>query len=276
MRLALVSTVKSLTSTFLSWCDYHLKIFDKLFIWIDDPMELGSPFVPADPRIEIALGAQIRSGSIHGDLMYRQDANASATVKICLASGIEWLCHLDSDELLFTSSREQLEQEFEPDCGQVRFSNHEAWPVWESDNFFLECLTFKRNGKHAFNFYANGKAAVRCSSAVQALDAHRFTGFSGRSRWSSRFCVLHYPCATFKLWCEKYRTLGPFPDFWWDDRHLPIKLPFHLISRDLYAACLRMGDFSEAEQFFRRQLLTAAQRDALLRQEQIFTISRQR
>ena len=256
MQIALTATVKLLDSTFPYWCSHHLRFFDTIFLWMDEADELDSPFLPHNPRIVVHLGSQDVSRSVHGRFMLRQDANSNSALKLCLERNIEWLCHLDSDELLYAPSREQLLAELIAECGQIRFINHEVWPIWEADNPFLSCSVFKVNGRNPFfHFYGNGKSAVRCGPEVWARGAHQFIGFSGSTKTSQSSVVLHYACATYKVWLKKYANLGDFPSYWWDDVKSPIRLGFHLASRDVYLRCVEKNSFVEAEAFFLEKTL---------------------
>jgi hypothetical protein len=256
MQLALTTMVRNLDATFAVWCAHHLTLFDTILLWIDDAAELASPFLPRDARVVIQLGDQDASRSGHGSFMLRQDANSNRALKVCLERGIDWLCHLDADELLFAASREALLAEMTPECGQIRFVNHEIWPVWEAANPFVNCTVFKVNGRNPFfHFYRNGKAAVRCAPAVVARGAHKFVGAVGQEKVSTSSVVLHYACATYALWWSKYVHLGEFPSFWWDDPAMPIPRGFHLESRDVVQRCVRAGSFDEAEAFFRAVVL---------------------
>jgi hypothetical protein len=256
MQLALTTMVRNLDATFSLWCTHHLRLFDTILLWIDDPAELASPFLPSDPRILIQLGDQDTSRSSHGSFMLRQDANTNRALELCRARSIDWLCHLDADELLHAPSREDLLAELTPECGQIRFVNHEVWPVWEAANPFTDCTVFKVNGHNPFfHFYNNGKSAVRCTPGVSARGAHKFVHAVGQEKVSTSTVVLHYACATYAIWLNKYAHLGDFPSFWWDDPKNPIPKGFHLESRDVYQRCASTGDFAEAEAFFRATTL---------------------
>jgi hypothetical protein len=248
---ALTATVRSLDPPFTQWCLHHLGIVDRILLWIDDPGELDTPFVPALPEIEIHLGCQERRGSVQSTMMHRQDRNAARALKRCSELKIDWLIHLDSDELLYCTGSGQMH-----DVGLFTLPNHEVCPRWEAADPFRSCHYFKVNGRTAFWFYSNGKSAVRVSPRVQPWSSHRFRGFEGREEVSDWCCVLHYSCATFERWVNKYRTLGAFSDYWRDHPSVPIEMPFHLASRDVYRRCAAASDFEAAATFFRSHLLS--------------------
>ncbi len=256
---AITSTVKQLDATFPLWCSYHLTLVDYIFVWIDDPVELDTKYVPRNDRLLVALGCQDHKDSIHGTLMLRQDRNAGQALQLCQSMHIDWLLHIDSDELLYIPANNSLSKLLphqDADIGQITFLNHEVCPVWESGNVFQDCVYFKLNGRYKFNFYNNGKSAVHCSPNVTVVSAHGFRGFTGKQAWCKNAFVLHYACATFESWRRKYDNLRDFPDCWWDNPSRPIEFTFHLQSRDVYRECLLKGDLSTAYEFFATQVLS--------------------
>ncbi len=265
----LTTTVKGLDQQFALWCMHHLRLFDHIIVWLDDPKEIASHYLPKDTRILTRGGSQIHGSSPLNRLLLRQNANTDEALRLAAAMGARWLCHLDVDELLYPADRHLLESLNTDLAGQIRFLNHEAWPVWEAQNAFLECTTFKLNGKMTFNLYSNGKAMVRCQSSVHAKHAHEFAGFVGEDHQFDGMVVLHYGCPTYSAWLSKYRALGTFSDYWWDDPAQPITLTFHTASRDVVTRCMKEGRYDEAEQFFRSQLLTPDLRRALELEQKI-------
>ncbi len=258
--LFLTSTIKGIDYTFRTWCYHHLTLFDRIVLWIDEPSELSSAQIPTDPRITVLLGSQIASGSLHGRFMIRQDLNCNTAISMGRSNSVPtWLCHLDSDELLYVESRDAFRSLFATERGQIRFRNHEVCPHFQASNPFLECSLFKLNGRYPFNFYSNGKSCVRCDPHTSANGAHVFSGYEGSSySCENEAVVLHYACATFSLWWKKYAALGDFPDFWCDDQRYPIGLPFHLASRDIVGRCITDNDLALGEEFFLSSLLSKA------------------
>jgi hypothetical protein len=270
MAALLTTTVRNLDESFVTWCTHHLRIFDRLMVWIDDPAESDSPFIPGDERIIVRLGCQERKQSVHGSMMHRQVQNANQAGEWCAKYGIEWLCHLDSDELLYPENEDAIRESWRSSAGLIAFRNHEVCCVWEAANPFRECQYFKLNGKMRFNFYKIGKSAVRCKPGIFAKGAHRFAGYEGRQVTSTKVSVLHYACPTFRLWLRKYETLGPFPSYWWDNPALPIKrFPFHLGSRDICAECRRSGDWSSAYIYYSTQVRSAEEIEKLQRKGRV-------
>jgi hypothetical protein len=257
--VAITTMARNLDHTFRDWCSYHLQAVERIIVWLDDPGEAHSPHLPADRRVQVRIGSQHREGSVHGDLMIRQDQNAERSLNLCLKERIDWLIHLDIDELLYPAHRGTLHTNLPPSAGHVTLLNHEVCPHWHCDNPFRECNYFKLNGMSPFNLYTNGKAAVRCQPGVYPRDAHSFGGYRGDAVTAPDAVILHYACPSYDRWLAKYATLGDFPNFWWDNPEHRITISFHLQSRDIYKRCIREGNFQAGIDFWSGQVATPEQ-----------------
>lgn len=265
-RVAITTMARNIDHTFRDWCSYHLQAVDRIFVWLDDPGEARSPHLPVDNRVQVRIGSQHRQGSIHGDFMIRQDQNTERSLSLGLKERLDWLIHLDIDELLYPACRETLCRNLPPSAGHVTLLNHEVCPHWHCDNPFRECNYFKLNGRARFNLYTNGKAAVRCRRGVYARDAHSFGGYTGDAVTAPDVVILHYACPSYERWLAKYTALGDYPDFWWDNPEYRIDISFHLQSRDIYKRCLHEGNFQPAIDFWSEQVATPEQLERLRRE----------
>ena len=251
-KIALTATVIDLDDDFEDWCAYNLGHFDRMILWLDDHQAIDSPRIPRNGSVVALPGNQHSSPNRHTDLMRRQNANADAALRLCLEAGIEWLVHLDQDEILHLISDDL----WDTDAGQITFLNHEVCPVWSAERMFRDCRHFRLNGRGPFRLYGNGKSAVRCHPDVRSDGAHFFQNFKGRSITTKTPCILHYACATYASWLRKYSRLGHFEPFWYDDPATPISLRFHLDLRDACHSALTSGDFAIARNFFKRHVLS--------------------
>lgn len=268
-RIAITTTARSLDASFRDWCSHHLRLVDRIYLWLDDPAESAGKFLPRDSRIRARAGSQTISQTVHGNMMMRQNENANRALELCAADKIDWLTHIDTDELIHPAHRKTLERNLAAAAGHVTLLNHEVCPQWECANPFRECHHFKLNGKLEFNLYNNGKAAVRVGPGVYAPDAHSFEGFHGKSTVSKDVAVLHYACPSYDRWRAKYDALGDFPDYWWDDPQFRITLSFHLKSRDVCRLARADGNLERARKFWAKQVLAPQQIDRLTREGKI-------
>jgi hypothetical protein len=260
--IAISTMARNLDESLLDWCYYHLLLVDRIYLWLDDPGEAASVHLPSDRHVRIRVGSQYRKGSVHGDFMVRQDQNTNRSLELCIRDQIQWLIHLDADELLFPADPQLLRSDLSPSHSHVTLLNHEVCPSWHCGNPFRDCNYFKLNGRSCFNLYTNGKAAVRCQPGVYARDAHSFAGYKGAAKIAQHMVVLHYACPSYERWLAKYAALGDFPDFWWDNPQHRIAISFHLQSRNIVTQCTRTGDFQPAADFWAAQV---ANRDELVR-----------
>jgi hypothetical protein len=284
MKIAIITQVLNPNTSFFSWLKYHKHLADHIFVFFDRYDEINLPFIPKEKGIHYLPGSQVQiyDSPINNNMM-RQNENIKKALEFCLEMNIDWLIHIDTDELLF-GSREDLEKLFgNPTVGHVTFKNHEAVPIWASDNVFKECQYFKINSKFDswdwsyspwfFLAYDNGKSAARVTPELTATGPHRFEKTSGEhlTNFEEPF-ILHYPNTTYQSWLQKYENLGVFGDYWYDDPKHPNDIGFYMASRDVYQRCKKSGDFTEAENFFKRQILTQEQIDKMLQSGAIMKI----
>lgn len=247
---ALTATVHNPQPHFVAWCEYHLRHFDIIMVWADEPEDLAALQQLADDRVEVRLGAQIPHTSKLTRTLLRQDANANAALSQCRQRQIDWLLHIDDDELFHPSEGMCWRQDAE--VSQLHFVNHEACPRWSVDNPFSEIQHFKLSGQIPFLLYEGGKSAVRCKEATRADGPHRFAVSRGKAIVSRDADVLHYGCYSYRTWLHKYFNLGSFSDWYRDDLRTPITKRFHLDSRNVVQQCLADGSFEPSEAFFRQ------------------------
>lgn len=180
-RAGVVATVKDFDSLADSWCRYHLAVgFEHLYIYFDDPSELGrvglpSRFpperltcIPHDARLRSEWrtlqmnggGAKPTAGTGGGadehvthagkEVQTRQQLNARHAMRLARARGLDWLLHIDADELFYPGPSGDARAHFASlsDAGVATFCymNHEAVPERHGIvNPFREVSLFKRS-----------------------------------------------------------------------------------------------------------------------------------
>jgi hypothetical protein len=140
------------------------------------------------------------------------------------------------------------------DIFQVTFLNYEAAPeAFEIEDYFREVTLFKKNpaildprfyaqfqsisGKSQyFLAYQNGKSAARIHPTLLPNSVHSFDISEVHTLVTSSPSILHYLNCGFQNYHKKYTQLGNFPDYWWRSQSNPIRVPFHLASRDAYCS----------------------------------------
>jgi hypothetical protein len=239
---AIVTTVRS-PHYINDWIEYHLKIgFDKLYIVLDDETE---NIDYDDNRVVIIKNTKewrnnLVSGGMLGmfsdkydeEVMSRQILNFATVELLAKKEGINWLLHIDGDEIFYPENK-QLSELFDNKYAVVKFNNYEMVPDHDSyKNCFREGTKFKTNGTK-FIAYSNGKSALNLTSDAIITGVHGFSG--GSLHDSPNGKILHYPSCNFSEYLLKYKMLGKFSDKWWGRVEIPIK--FHTESRDIINSC---------------------------------------
>ena len=115
---AIVSTVKDVDQSAVSWCRYHLSVgFEHLYLYFDDPSEhqamlttLHAHFssdvltlVPHDASLlkewSALPGVEALLPRAATEVQTRQQLNARHAMALAVSRGLDWLLHIDADEL---------------------------------------------------------------------------------------------------------------------------------------------------------------------------------
>ena len=264
VTLAITTTVLKPGPTFPIWLDYHLRRFDLIIIFMDDPAERPSleRIVSGKPVVLFEGSTAAAEMKPATRLVVRQDKNNEVAVAYGLTQNITWLLHIDIDELFYEDGDQDWQNQEK--IGQYRFHNHEAVPSPHNlANFFEECTFFWVNGQKRFMAYDNGKAAVRLSPDVVPWGPHNFGHYKGEDISVKRPMILHYSTPSFESWVAKYKHYGDFPDYWEDD-YTKNGLEFMLESRDYVKEALATGDWQKAHKFYDSLIPDPETRESLL------------
>jgi hypothetical protein len=192
---------------FDTWIDYHISIgVSKFLLSVEDTPELKEIIDSYGDIIE-AEYISIDSKDKFYDRNYwtlidRQKTFVTKSIEKCKSLSINWLLHIDTDELLWCgNSIKDLLVGVESDVDYIHIKNYEA--VYSSDNLenpFLQTNTFISSDMTAYN---SGKSMGRVSSNLEFRGAHAFHG-KHHSIETKRAVVLHFESATFEKWLEKF------------------------------------------------------------------------
>ena len=158
----------------------------------------------------------------YNTLQERQGEFVSKMIPVAREKGIEWVFHIDTDELL--EGDLGVLSTVEEDIKWVKIENAEA----VFDGTEKTCFDAKRFLKckqgAACRSYVNGKAAARTVEGVSPNGPHDFIyrGNEGDKNMEIPFDtlhVLHFESCSFGAWAEKYKNLSsqttdnkiPFP-----------------------------------------------------------------
>lgn len=153
------------------------------------------------------------------ELFVLQSLNMEVGIEMAQHDGIDWLLHVDTDELIYPSgspafSLQEVLGSVPHDVDTLVFPNYESLPEREDvADPFLEVSLFKKNYAHVvsdlyfksygavargnpnyFITYGNGKSAARVQQGMRPNGAHRWHSYVKTPKeWSSdQAAVLHY------------------------------------------------------------------------------------
>lgn len=277
--VGIVATVREPVWIVESFLRYHLQRgFAHIFLFFDDPLdpaiEVARRYknvsaIPCDDALRDRHRRCQRFHSIQAfyhEIMARQILNAEIALSLAARMGLDWLLHIDGDELFYTSGDISEHFEFIPSSvGLVSYRNFEGIPeTWESHDYFREVTLFKKHehlvppGSAAtycraldrtiyWLGYGNGKSATRVLPGVLPSGVHLFTLPSSHPEImtsSGGPVILHYINCGFNYYCHKYQRLGA--DSWLG---VPIPFAFYIQSRRL------TGNPSGLADLYRREVL---------------------
>jgi hypothetical protein len=280
-----------LIDSFIAW---HLHYgFARLFLFFDDPADPDLPRLAAHPAITaIPHDAALRrawmplpeyphyADFIDREVMARQVLNAALAMDLARRRGLEWLLHIDADELFFSpeqSCAEYFRWADRQKANTIKYVNYEAVPEKIAiQDAFREVDLFKvppallpepatpagralleatpQLQPNRFHFYSNGKSAVRLSAPrMRPRSVHGFDDplAPAPPLLCSMPSILHYACCGFESFWQKYRMLGNFSDKWFGRKEIRAAIgPLHLEARDVVLT----GDRALALAFYRRRI----------------------
>ena len=257
MRIACVHTVKNEEDVILHNIEYHSHIgVTDFYLFLDDSSDNTKdkirtvphicyfedltyqdllPFVEDKPELDLELIEDYFSTH----LGLRQVCNANMVLEICRNEGIDWLVHLDPDELICIDETRVEEDSLklflsslDGSVDAVSFVNLEVMPTKTDVDFVFEDHLFKNNSairiqsgwpkSKLFNPFTNsympagwfwghssGKLAVRPRSSSYFTSSHQC--YVEGDRISSRF-LLHYNIYSLNQFLNKYRNFANYPN----------------------------------------------------------------
>ena len=212
--VAIVSTLRDAAPVLRSFITYHQAIgFERFFLFFDDPSDSSIAIAKSFPSVTVIpndeeLHARWRTSARFPDAarvltaepMARQLLNVDMAIQMALESGIDWLLHIDVDELFYIpagDAPDHFQELTRRGIRRVEYRNHEAVPETAVIyDYFREVTLFKNNyvatayryeNRRAelaaqvaqlppkfFHFYSNGKSAAQVRPGLVAPGAHGF------------------------------------------------------------------------------------------------------
>lgn len=280
LTLGIVATIADCSDSIDQFIHYHSTIgFKKFYLFIDDNCQAVLEKTKKYPHVitflrEEALFNEWKKLSafeikekkeiVEAEVMVRQELNFFVAHKIAKESGIDWLVHIDIDELFYPNGN-NLQEHFKllqiNDYKSITYLNYESISTKiESSSMYSSSEAFKINffkhkhwffnseqkkfidgaswlPKKYFNFYQNGKSAISTyGQRLKFFDVHSIMGDGPRKLGNNKDpIILHFPCARFIDFKKKYNRLGEFSDMWMGHKRAGEFIDeLHLRSRDFY------------------------------------------
>lgn len=242
-RLGIVVMTKK-PMEFEQWLAYHYRIVGvrKFYVQCEDTPELANLlcYPPWNECVDATfVGGTRRDYFVQMD---RQATHVASAVPRARADGVDWLLHIDDDELLYCPQGPEvmwsaLSSAPETVC-DVHLHNIEALaPDASCSSPFASCTTFVV-ATSRFTSYTNGKSFGKVSKpGIRAHGPHHFRSDADHNKGSLDLpppyaVVLHYESCTFERWSRKFNELA---DRHGDERDIVAKLPFPFYRESLVA-----------------------------------------
>ncbi len=305
MRAGIVSMMRNPGKVLETFVHYHRKLgFSDFIILFDDPDDPditvaqhlpGVTAVPVDEEVKRAWQSQRHyahcKDHVEQTVGARQLLNIEYGFNTALEMGIDWLLHIDIDELFYLKNND-LENHLKllADKGKevALYYNYEAVPSdFEIEDYFKQVKDFKKpikllqhqkisrrgvwpRGRRYFNFYVNGKSMSRVVPGVYPLGAHRWAHAEHALNKVMFFnpCILHFAVCGYQYFQQKYRHRGNFSDIRIDKDLRKSGAELDLDARDAFAS----GDLEKAKGIYRdrvmmdRDTIISLTRQGILRQ----------
>jgi hypothetical protein len=302
-KAAIVTTLRNPGRALESFIKYHLSSgFDHIFLFFDHPDDSPVPWeAQLDPKVtfilcDATMQEKWRRSKLYridevrqyidSEVIARQMLNVEIAVGLALEKRMDWLLHIDVDELFYTPNQ-SVQDHFQSLAGTgvqgVIYLNYEAVPEKVViEDYFREVTLFKKPqwtfaGKCPtekqreislsekqrelvkdipqfprgfFHFYGNGKSAARLNPELLPAGVHRFrlaVGALTRTIEKGGPTILHYPCCGFDSFWQKH-TLRKFPDKWLGKYEIP---RIYLEAQDVVSR----GDKKAAGEFYEKHFV---------------------
>ena len=195
------------------WFRHHRKMgIKKFYIRLEDSPGWDD-YLASQKDVYYEIHQSDKSGNNYETLQNRQIDFVNKCLGIARDDGIQWMFHIDSDELLHGSLALLDDLDNKYNC--IRIENAEAVFDEDSESCFEASKFIKCNRVNApCKSYANGKGAGRIVDGVILAGPHHFA-FNGQIHGKhvyetpfEKLHVLHFDSCTLGAWLEKFYHLS--------------------------------------------------------------------
>lgn len=242
---------------FDTWLDYHLSLdIDYIFLRVEDTPELSEILKKYKDRVVVEYDDSVNKRDNYWSQMDRQNKFVNSVIQNCKSLSIEWLIHIDSDELFWSSgSIKEMLSKLDKNISCVSIQNYEAvYPNDSLKNPFLETNVFLYKGLLA---YANGKSIGRISQDLVCKGPHLFSG--NQYKINQRLSViLHFESPTFYSWYKKFSEEKS--DI---SNEMMDKIPFEFYKKSI--SLVRKGDLTKCREFYNKMKVESYNSESVIK-----------
>ncbi len=226
--VAIVSTVRDDVGEVERFITYHLgQGVQHIFLYLDAPEEWSAMAYSNDPRVHVRECSDQfwrQAGGRPAGLTQRQLHNANAALAEARDVGVDWITHIDQDELLYSPDGDIPRTLADCALPAVRYEMLEAIDTGTrtGSRFFAD--TFKKNispkvaatlrsdpllsgllfdGEY-FRGHKQSKIAVRVAGFSGRLGVHGIEGSNAPIPHAPGLLLLHYDCIGLATWKAKW------------------------------------------------------------------------
>lgn len=228
MLIAITSTVRTSYVNLRMFVNYYLNSgVDKIILFFDDPNDESIERLKCLDKVTCVRCRAESGAPDRRNIEQRQLTNASAGLEMARNEGMDWIIHVDADELISVPERnvKSYLKRLDTNVDAVRFPTLEAVPNPTGVKHFFEDVHWFRVGNPRveataralgchnaleygyFKGHRDGKTATRTRSPVKSIGIHVPIAQDGqglRVMTSSEAFTLHFDCCTFDEWKLKW------------------------------------------------------------------------
>ena len=190
-----------------TWLELHRKLgIAHFYIRLERTPELVE-YLRKQPDVTLEVASEETTNN-YTTIMDRQNKMVTGALENAKKDSIDWLIHIDCDEVLSGNLNEI--RNLPPEIRTFWMQNIEAVykDIPTSDTNCFVADSFKRCDKEHCASYANGKGGGRVAPDVREFGPHRFTSHSKKEIKLESVVVQHFESCDYDQYLKKYRNLS--------------------------------------------------------------------
>lgn len=209
-KVALVTLTKN-PEDFAIWLNYHLNTIkvDHIFLRVENTPNIKS-LINKYTNVSAIYINDVDHQNEYWSLIDKQTNFINDCINSCIDKKIDYIHHIDDDELLMLSDKYNTIQDFfktiDSKYDNIHFKNVEAVFSRNKKNCFdttkfLNCSTGKCKS------YANGKSSGKISNNLKPHGPHFFRGTTLNVDINDAV-ILHFDSCNYNKWFDKFKNLS--------------------------------------------------------------------